>query len=505
MVEVSLTVGKLDASIAVLLTSDHHLIEFPSILLPSSVQAGSIVKINCTENFDAEQKEKTEFDALQQNIFELYGKRSPIRPQLRVRNATQTSIVLEWDSLDLATADLRSLSLFRNNTRLGKIPSPMTNTSTKLSGLSIDTAYTFHLELVTSAGTYLSDKVTVKTHKMTDLSGITCCVGVVSDEDRAMLEETVARIGAKPLQDRVRIDTTHFICVEGVGPQWERAMETNIPIVGPEWLRACESEGRIVGVRGYYLNADPKTRPAARQGAGARSTGAASTPSRSPAQKPLAAPAKPPPAPAPAPAPASVEELKPVAPEPIPEPVTEPAAAVKDEEEDEEEEETTTTEGSVAEEASKSTETIRLGSSRSENGEASDREEEAEEKDEAAAATAEEEADREAEEAADAELDESVQSGDGTGDIGSLPVSGAVAEEIAADITPRASREIMVAEQAGQYASNSNFNNSSSTVDNFEDAATTAGDSSEEEISDEDDDARTAMGDDDRDFENVAL
>ncbi|KAK9321125.1 hypothetical protein V1517DRAFT_327289 [Lipomyces orientalis] len=265
MVEVSLTVGKLDASIAVLLTTDHHLIEFPSILLPPAVQAGSIVKINCSQDLDAEKKEKDEFDDLQSKISELYGKRGPIRPRLRVRNATQTSIVLEWDPLDLATADLRSLSLFRNNTRLGRIPSPMTNTSTKLSGLSIDTAYTFHLELVTSAGTYVSDKVTVKTHKMTDLSGITVCVGIVSDEDRAVLEETVARIGAKSLQDRVRIDTTHFVCVEGRGPQWERAMETNIPVVRPEWLRACESEGRIVGVRSYYLNADPKLQPPVRQ------------------------------------------------------------------------------------------------------------------------------------------------------------------------------------------------------------------------------------------------
>ncbi|KAK9241143.1 hypothetical protein V1525DRAFT_393815 [Lipomyces kononenkoae] len=265
MVEVSLTVGKLDASIAVLLTADHHLIEFPSILLPPAVQAGSIVKINCSEDLEAEKREKEEFDELQNKISELYGKRSPIRPQLRVRNATQTSIVLEWDPLDLATADLRSLSLFRNNTRLGRIPSPMTNTSTKLSGLSIDTAYTFHLELVTSAGTYVSDKVTVKTHKMTDLSGITVCVGIVSDEDRAVLEETAARIGAKPLQDRVRIDTTHFVCIEGRGAQWERAVETNIPVVRPEWLRACESEGRLVGVRSYYLNADPKLQQSVRQ------------------------------------------------------------------------------------------------------------------------------------------------------------------------------------------------------------------------------------------------
>ncbi|KAK9462176.1 uncharacterized protein V1516DRAFT_673960 [Lipomyces oligophaga] len=282
MVQVSLTVGKLDASIAVLLTSDHHLIEFPSILLPSAAQAGSIVTINCNQDLEAEKKEEEKFSALQEQIYELYGKRSPIRPHLRLRNATQTSIVLEWDSLDLATAELKSLSLFRNNTRIGKIPSPMTNTSTKLSGLAIDTAYTFHLELVTSAGTYSSDKVTVRTHKMTDLSGITCCVGVVSDDDRAILEETVARIGAKPLQDRVRIDTTHFICVEGVGPQWERAMDTNIPVVRPEWLRACESEGRLVGVRSYYLNADPSQQQPLRQLASQTRSGSVAIPKKQP-------------------------------------------------------------------------------------------------------------------------------------------------------------------------------------------------------------------------------
>ncbi|KAK9451876.1 uncharacterized protein V1518DRAFT_409798 [Limtongia smithiae] len=343
MVEVSLTVGKLDASIAMLLTSDHHLIEFPSILLPSSVQAGSIVKINCTQDFDAERKDQQEFDDLQSKIFELYGRRSPIRPQLRVRNATQTSIVLEWDPLDLATADLRSLSLYRNNTRLGRIPSPMTNTSTKLSGLSIDTAYTFHLELATSAGTYVSDKITVKTHKMTDLSGITCCLGIVSDEDRAILDDVVARIGAKPLQDRVRIDTTHFICSEGSGAQWERALETNIPIVRPEWLRACESEGRIVGVRSYYLNVDPTSMPPLRSGAspsksslapstkaaaslqpGNKSRSRAPSPSQSPARSPARQGARMP-APSPTRAPASAPAPStPSKPESVPESKSEP-------------------------------------------------------------------------------------------------------------------------------------------------------------------------------------
>jgi len=128
--------------------------------------------------------------------------------------------------------------------------------------LAVDSEYFFHLVLRTSAGTYASDKVTVKTHKMTDLSGITVCPGIMSAGEREQLEATIQRIGAKPIQDHVRIDTTHFVCTEGRGQGWERAQEMNIPIVRPDWLEACEQEGRIVGVRMYYLSADTSLRPA---------------------------------------------------------------------------------------------------------------------------------------------------------------------------------------------------------------------------------------------------
>lgn len=96
----------------------------------------------------------------------------------------------------------------------------------------------------------------MRTHKMTDLSGITVCPGVMPGETREELEVVLQRIGAKSLQDFVRIDTTHFVCTEGRGQNWERAQEMNIPVVRPEWLLACEKEGRIVGVRQFYLNAD---------------------------------------------------------------------------------------------------------------------------------------------------------------------------------------------------------------------------------------------------------
>ena len=152
---------------------------------------------------------------------------------------------------------MRSLSLYRNGTKAGVIPKD--KLSTKISGLALDTEYTFHLVLRTSAGQYSSERLTVKTHKMTDLTGITVTPGVMPAQLKDSLEETVERIGAK-MTDTVRIDTTHFVCTEPRGQAWEKAVEMNVPVVVPDWIKGCEREGRIVGVRGYYLDADPKLR-----------------------------------------------------------------------------------------------------------------------------------------------------------------------------------------------------------------------------------------------------
>jgi chitin biosynthesis protein CHS5 len=54
--------------------------------------------------------------------------------------------------------------------------------------------------------------------------------------------------------------------------------------VRPEWVEGCEREGRIVGVRGYYLDANPKDRqvganPAMNAGSASRTSPAVSVPS----------------------------------------------------------------------------------------------------------------------------------------------------------------------------------------------------------------------------------
>ncbi|KAM0724160.1 hypothetical protein Q7P37_000041 [Cladosporium fusiforme] len=254
---VSLTVGKVDAGVAVLLTEDKRLIEFPSILLPPDIHSGSIVDINVARNQHAETIADQKFSALQSDIYNTFGTKSPSAPILRCRNATQTSVVLEWDPIDLATAELRSLSLYRNGNKAGAIPKD--KLSTKISGLALDTEYTFHLVLRTSAGQYSSERLTVKTHTMENLSGITITPGVMPNQLKDSLAETVNSIGAK-LIDSVRIDTTHFVCTEPRGQAWEKAVEMNVPVVVPDWVKGCEREGRIVGVRGYYLDADPKLR-----------------------------------------------------------------------------------------------------------------------------------------------------------------------------------------------------------------------------------------------------
>ena len=167
--------------------------------------------------------------------------------------------MLEWDPLQLATSTLKSLSLYRNGSKAGTIPRPHEMLATKISGLAVDTEYTFHLVLRTTGGTYNSPVLTCRTHKMTDLSGITVTPGFLPAQLKDSLATAVQRIGAK-ITDTVRIDTTHFVCTEPRGREWERAKEMNIPIVRPEWVEGCEREGRLVGVRGYYLDANPKDR-----------------------------------------------------------------------------------------------------------------------------------------------------------------------------------------------------------------------------------------------------
>ncbi|VDB99544.1 unnamed protein product [Peniophora sp. CBMAI 1063] len=260
------TVGKLDAGMAILLGERAHLIEFPSLLLPPGASAGSIVNISVTQNLEAEHVRDAAFWKLQDEILDLFGSEHPKPPELTLRNVTQTSVALEWPPLQLATASLRSLDIYRNGVRLAPIPSPLTNTTTKLSGLELDTEYTFRLVLRTTAGTFPSNVVRARTHTMADTSGISVCFGTV--EDSVMLEH--AKLALQEMRakftDKIAIDTTHFVCTTPAAPgtahgqpgvEYQRALQLSIPIVQPQWILACHQQKKMVPIASFYLGATP--------------------------------------------------------------------------------------------------------------------------------------------------------------------------------------------------------------------------------------------------------
>ncbi|GAA6000748.1 hypothetical protein JCM10207_004637 [Rhodosporidiobolus poonsookiae] len=255
-------IGKIDAGIAVLISDSVHLIEFPSLLLPPGVGPGSIVNIACSRNVSAEKAHARDFWDLQRDIFDEFGANEPSAPQLSVRNTTQTSVTLEWDKLDLASASLISLLLYRNGQRLTTIPNPLTNTSTKLSGLQLDTDYSFHLVLKTSAGTFSSPIVKTRTHTIDNTTGVRVCFGLVEPEE--LFDEArkaVEAMGAQA-EDKIQIDTTHYIGTSsasrgnprgGPGVEYQKAVQLSIPVVSPEWLLACHRASKLVPISAYYL------------------------------------------------------------------------------------------------------------------------------------------------------------------------------------------------------------------------------------------------------------
>ncbi|TIB02524.1 hypothetical protein E3P96_02118 [Wallemia ichthyophaga] len=240
---------------AILIGERASLIEFPSILLPAGVTTGSIVNIAVNRNQLAEKEHAEAFWDLQKKILNTYGIDSPKSPVLRVRNTTQTSVTLEWDDLDLATSSLRSLDLLRNGQRLCAISNP-NNKTYKISGLSLNSEYSFQLIMRTSAGVYPSELVKVKTHSITDTTGIRVAIGAISDEK--LLESSKSAIdemGAES-DDKVTVDTTHFVCSKPGPynlPEYQKAVQLSIPIVQPQWLLACHREKKMVNISSFYL------------------------------------------------------------------------------------------------------------------------------------------------------------------------------------------------------------------------------------------------------------
>lgn len=193
-VSVQFTVGKIDAGIAILLSPENHIIEFPSSILPDKVHVGSILNLTLERNKEEETKEYESFEALQDEIYQEYAI-APETPCLSAKRVTQTSVLLRWDPLVLYSSSFRGIDVYRNGVKLSLKPSLSVN-QIKLTGLSVNTTYEIYIVLATSAGQFPSNKIQVTTHAMENLSGIYPCFGAFSnDAEIDLLIELLSRVG----------------------------------------------------------------------------------------------------------------------------------------------------------------------------------------------------------------------------------------------------------------------------------------------------------------------
>ncbi|KAJ3135782.1 Chitin synthase, class 5 [Physocladia obscura] len=247
------TVGKVDAGMAILLSHNHHLIEFPATILPDGVTTGSIINITVERNHDEERRKREEFLDLQDQILAQFAQ-EPEVPILTLKSVTQTSAIVSWKPLVLNNATLKGIDIYRNNQKTS-FNVPLTAVSAKLSGLEINHDYDVHLVIRTSAGTYESNKINFKTHTLDNLTGINVSFGhLTNPTEAANLIQLIKRIGAKYTEE-LSTDNTHLICVYAKGPKYEKAKEWSIPCVSPEFLKACEGNSRIMPSHSYYVEA----------------------------------------------------------------------------------------------------------------------------------------------------------------------------------------------------------------------------------------------------------
>ncbi|KAI8815427.1 BRCT domain-containing protein [Cladochytrium replicatum] len=251
-VGVQFTVGKVDAGMAILLSPDHHLIEFPATILPDGVTTGSIVSITIERNVEEERRQRDEFAILQEEIYNTYS-HLPEPPVISLKSATQTSLTIQWEPLKLHQADLRGIEVYRHPQKLN-LTIPSGATTAKLSGLEVAHEYEVWIIVRTSAGNFTSNRITAKTHALDNLTGINVCFGQFThDQDVDALTEIVGQIKAS-YTDELTLENTHLVCTVPRGPKYEKAMEWNIPVVSPEFLKACQAQGKIQPAHSFYVS-----------------------------------------------------------------------------------------------------------------------------------------------------------------------------------------------------------------------------------------------------------
>ena len=64
------TVGRIEDGNAILLSSEHNILDVPLMLLPKNIKPGNILKFRVERNLDGERKREAEILSIQKQILE---------------------------------------------------------------------------------------------------------------------------------------------------------------------------------------------------------------------------------------------------------------------------------------------------------------------------------------------------------------------------------------------------------------------------------------------------
>jgi glutamine phosphoribosylpyrophosphate amidotransferase len=68
--EVNYTVGRIEDGNAILLSSEHNILDVPLMLLPKNIKPGNILKFKVERNLEMERKREAEIMSIQKQILE---------------------------------------------------------------------------------------------------------------------------------------------------------------------------------------------------------------------------------------------------------------------------------------------------------------------------------------------------------------------------------------------------------------------------------------------------
>ena len=150
-------VSKIDAGIAILLSTDLYLIEWPVSLLPANIKEGMYFDLNILENLSLKSKADEEFKKLQDEIFSAYAA-EPVAPIIKCM-ARGHAIQLEIENK--SEIRIHHVNIFINDVHYKKA-FDLVDDNAVLINVEQDKTYSIFVKVYTPNGIYESNKEEVQ-------------------------------------------------------------------------------------------------------------------------------------------------------------------------------------------------------------------------------------------------------------------------------------------------------------------------------------------------------